>query len=142
MSVEFVQTPTSTVSFWCRDWNTMSQTKTYQGQCHCGAVKFHVTMARPEAIYDCNCSICSRAGWALAFVPADTFVLESGADAQQDYQFGKKHLHHPFCSTCGVRSFSKGVGPDGKAVVAVNLKCLSGFDAKGIPLQVFDGAAL
>jgi hypothetical protein len=120
----------------------MSETKTYRGQCHCGGVKFQVTMARPEKIYDCNCSICSKAGWALTFVPAETFVLEVGSELQRDYQFGKKHLHHPFCTVCGVRAFSKGTGPDGKDVVAVNLNCLIGFDSKGIAMEAFDGAAL
>ncbi len=120
----------------------MSDTKKYQGSCHCQAVKFEVDMARPEKVYDCNCSICSRAGWSLAFIPAEHFALHAGAEAQRDYQFGKKHLHHPFCTTCGVRAFSRGVGPDGKEVVAVNLRCLVGFDLSGIPVESFDGAAL
>jgi len=48
---------------------TMSDPKTYEGSCHCGAVRYQVTMAPPEKAYACNCSICARAGWLLAFVP-------------------------------------------------------------------------
>src|SRR5262249_43928156 len=75
----------------------MSENKTYEGSCHCGAVRYEVTMAPPEKAFACNCSICSRAGWLLAFVPEETFRLVSGESALEDYQFGKKHIHHYFC---------------------------------------------
>ncbi len=99
-------------------------------------------MAPPEKAFACNCTICSRAGWLLGFVPATAFRLVSGADATTDYQFGKKHLHHPFCKTCGVRPFSRGEDKSGKATVAVNLRTLAGLDAAKLPVETFDGAAL
>ena len=120
----------------------MGEAKTYEGSCHCGAVKFEVTMAPPEKVFDCNCSLCGRTGWLLAFVPAETFRLLAGEDATRDYQFAKKKLHHPFCTTCGVRAFSRGAGHDGKETVAVNLRCIPGLDLGGVPVQHFDGAAL
>lgn len=113
----------------------------WQGGCHCGAVRYEVTMPPPTKAMACNCSICSRAGWLLAFVPATSFRLLSGEDALTDYQFGKKHVHHVFCRVCGVRSFSRGESPDGKASVAVNLRCLAGFDATALPVHTFDGAS-
>ncbi|MBK8694416.1 MAG: GFA family protein [Deltaproteobacteria bacterium] len=113
-----------------------------EGGCHCGAVRFNVHAARPEKAYACNCSICSRAGWLLTFVPADRFELLSGADAIQDYQFGKKHLHHGFCRHCGVRSFSRGTSPEGAETVAVNLRCVPAWKATELPVETFDGASL
>jgi len=115
---------------------------TYQGSCHCGAVRFHLTMAPPETGYACNCSICGRAGWLLAFVPGAAFTLEHGAEALTDYQFGKKALHHTFCKVCGVRPFSRGADKEGKPTVAVNLRCLSGLDVAGLKVHTFDGAKL
>lgn len=121
----------------------MSETKpTYQGSCHCGAVRYEVTMATPDKAYACNCSICSRAGWLLTFTPADTFKLIAGEEHLKDYQFGKRHIHHLFCDTCGVRPFSRGAHPGGGEMVAVNLRCLSGLDATTLPVETFDGAAL
>jgi hypothetical protein len=114
----------------------------YRGGCHCGAVRFTVSMPPPEKAYACNCSICGRAGWLLAFVADGAFRLEAGADAITDYQFGKRQLHHGFCKTCGVRSFSRGTSPEGKPTVAVNLRCLDGFDAAALPVHRFDGASL
>jgi len=119
----------------------MSDTRIYSGSCHCGAVRYEVTMAPPQKAFACNCSICSRSGWLLAFVPAEGFRLLSGEDKLSDYQFGKMHSHHPFCGTCGVRSFSRGTDRAGKPTVAVNLRCLSEFDPTALPVQTFDGAS-
>jgi hypothetical protein len=120
----------------------MSETKTFQGGCHCGAVRYEVTLEPPTKAFACNCSICSRTGWLLAFAPDESFKLVGGEDALRDYQFAKKNTHHLFCTTCGIRSFSKGKGPDGKMMVAVNLRCLAELDPTGLPVETFDGAKL
>jgi hypothetical protein len=120
----------------------MSETTTYEGSCHCGAVKFNVTMAPPTKAYACNCSMCRRAGWLLAFTSADQVSITSGESELTDYQFGKKHIHHLFCRTCGVRSFSRGKDKQGKETMAVNMRCLTGLDPTTLPVESFDGASL
>ncbi|MGZ3420287.1 MAG: GFA family protein [Polyangiales bacterium] len=120
----------------------MTEPKTYQGRCHCGAVRYEVTIPPPEKAFACNCSICSRAGWLLAFADAETFRLLSGEDALSDYQFNQKNTHHLFCRTCGIRSFSRGKARDGKLAFAVNLRCLEGVDPTKLPVETFDGASL
>jgi hypothetical protein len=120
----------------------MSDEKIYTGSCHCGAVAFEVTMAPPKKATSCNCSICGRAGWLLAFVPAAQLKVLRGEDALTDYQFGKKSIHHTFCKTCGVRPFSRGAGKDGKAWSAVNLRCVEGIDTAALAIESFDGKAL
>lgn len=99
-------------------------------------------MAPPAKALACNCSICSRTGSLLAFAPAGDFRLLSGEDHLVDYQFGRKRIHHLFCKTCGMRPFARGMGPDGKEMVAVNLRYVEGFDVSGLPVQQFDGASL
>jgi len=116
--------------------------QTYEGSCHCGAVRYQVTMEPPTKAMACNCSICSRAGWLLAFAPGASFTLISGEDALTDYQFGKKHLHHQFCKTCGVRSYSHGADEKGTRMIAINLRCLAGVDVAKLAVETFDGAAL
>ena len=115
--------------------------KTYVGSCHCGKVRFETAMDIGH-LTACNCSICSRMGWLLTFVPGDDFKLLSGDGALTDYQFGKKHIHHLFCSTCGVNSFSRGTGQSGQAMVAVNVRCLEGVDLEKVPVKNFDGKSL
>jgi hypothetical protein len=120
----------------------MTESKTYQGSCHCRAVRYEVKLTPPDKAFACNCSICSRAGWLLAFTPEDSFRLVEGEGALVDYQFAQKNSHHVFCRTCGVRSFSRGKGKDGKEWVAVNLRCVEGLDPTKLPVETFDGASL
>src|SRR5476649_986735 len=115
----------------------MAEPKQYDGSCHCGDVRYTVT-ADLTSLMTCNCSICNRTGAILSFVPADSFKLLSGQDAQTDYQFGKKNLNHMFCKTCGVRSYATGMGPGGKPMVAINARCLAGVDAAAMPAKQFD----
>ncbi|UXR65443.1 GFA family protein [Bdellovibrio bacteriovorus] len=110
----------------------------HQGSCHCGKVKFEATGAFNEVI-SCNCSMCQRKGTLLAFVPETQFTLLSGADSLTDYQFGKKKIHHTFCSTCGVTSFATGETPDGTKMKAINVRCLEGIDLKALTVQECDG---
>jgi hypothetical protein len=99
-------------------------------------------MEPPEKALACNCSICSRTGWLLTFVGKDSVRIQTEADALQDYQFGKKSLHHTFCRTCGIHPFSSGTSPDGSATFAVNLRCLTDLDLTGIPVETFDGKSV
>lgn len=75
----------------------------------------------------------------LAFVPSEQFRLLSGEDNLTDYQFNKKIIHHLFCSTCGVQSFSRGAGKDGKEMVGINVRCLDDVDVESLMLTPFDG---
>ncbi len=112
----------------------------HRGSCHCGKVKFEFE-GEVQAGMTCNCSICKRKGTVLTFVPADKFKLLSGQDALTDYQFGKKHLHHWFCSTCGVTSFAGGLGPGGAEMRAVNLRCVDGIELGKVAIKEYDGAS-
>ena len=119
----------------------MAEEKTYDGGCHCGAVRYRVTLALESAI-TCNCSICQKTGTMLAFAPAARFELLSGEGALTDYQWGKKHIHHLFCNRCGVRSFARGTMPNGDPVAAVNVRCLEGVDLEKVATKKFDGRSI
>jgi hypothetical protein len=119
----------------------MADVKTYSGSCHCGNVRFEASTDL-KMVVQCNCSICSRAGYLLTFVSPEQFKLLKGEGELTDYQFNKKNVHHLFCSTCGVRSFGRGTGPGGKEMVAVNVRCLEGVDPGGLTVTSFDGKSL
>lgn len=112
----------------------------HTGGCHCGKVRFAVTCDTTKAAA-CNCSICSKTGWLMAFVPASDFELLSGEDELTDYQFNKKEVHHLFCKTCGVRSFAWGNSKNGK-MYSVNLRCLDDVDATKAEVTWYDGKSL
>jgi len=115
----------------------MSETKTYSGSCHCGNVRFEVTAEIASASV-CNCSICGRTGSLMLSVSPEQFKLVAGAEAQTDYQFGKKTMHHLFCTTCGVRAFGR-YASDGQEKIIVNLRCLEGLDVDALEVRKFDG---
>lgn len=115
-----------------------AEMKTYTGGCHCGAVRYEATMTL-ERVISCNCSICTKAGYILAFVPAAQFKLLSGNEKLRDYQFNQKMVHHVFCEVCGIHSFGRGTMPDGNEVKAINLRCVDDVDLETLQLQKVDG---
>lgn len=117
----------------------MPETETRSGGCHCGAVRYTVELDGGATVMSCNCSMCGRAGTLLTFVPASRFHLERGDDATTDYLFNKHHIHHLFCRTCGIKSFARGSGPSDQPMVAVNARCLDGFEMGEFPVREFDG---
>lgn len=113
--------------------------KTYTGGCHCGAVRFEVDIAELSSVLSCNCSICSKRGWLLTFVPVPAFRLLTGENALTDYQFNKKMVHHLFCKTCGTASFGRGSDGKGNEMIAVNVRCLDDVDVNALTITPYDG---
>lgn len=112
--------------------------KTYEGGCHCGAVRYEADVDLGKVI-ECNCSHCEKRGLLLSFIPSAQFRLVSGEDVLVDYQFNRKIIHHLHCRTCGVEAFSRGTGKDGAPTVAVNVRCLDGIDLPVLSPTPFDG---
>jgi hypothetical protein len=117
----------------------MGDLKTYTGSCHCGKVRYQVELDLGGPVMTCNCSMCGRSGSMLSFVPEAQFKLLSGEDALSDYQFNKHVIHHLFCKTCGIKSFARGTGKDGSAMVAINVRCLSEVDLSTLKVMQVDG---
>ena len=90
----------------------------------------------------CNCSICQKRGLLLAFTTPDQFTLTAGPNDLTDYRFNKKVIRHLFCPECGIESFARGTGPDGREMVAINVRCLDGVDPVTLTPTPFDGRSL
>ena len=101
----------------------MPQKQDYQGQCHCGAVRFsaHTDLASPG---DCNCSRCRRLGWVMQSMSEADFTLLSGEDQLTTYRFNTETIEHLFCKTCGIESFARGSDGKGNTMVMINVNCL------------------
>ena len=93
-----------------------------EGGCHCGRVRFEVDAPPRLEVSECNCSICSKAGYLHLIVPAERFRLLSGAEVLTTYSFNTHTAKHLFCSMCGIKSFYVPRShPDG---FSVNARCL------------------
>jgi hypothetical protein len=113
----------------------------HTGGCHCGKVRYEVE-TELSPVLSCNCSICTKKGHLLTFVPPAQFTLLSGKEELADYQFNKHVIHHLFCRTCGIQSFARGTGPDGAEMVAINVRCLDDVAISKLNITPFDGRSL
>lgn len=111
---------------------------THQGSCHCGKVAFEVQGELAEAM-TCNCSICTRKGAPMWFVPRGALRLLTPEAGLASYSFNRHIIRHRFCPTCGIHCFGEGLDPKGNPMAAVNIRCLEGIDLEAIPLRHFDG---
>jgi hypothetical protein len=111
--------------------------RTYEGGCHCGAVRFRVEVERSLAL-DCNCSMCRKKGILHLIVTRDRFAILRGEDALATYTFNTGVAKHTFCKTCGIHPFYVPRShPDG---IDVNVRCLDGDALEDFVIEPFDGA--
>ena len=110
----------------------------YRGSCHCGQVAFEVEGDLGQ-VMACNCSICSRKGSLLWFVPGDKLRLLTPQENLSTYTFNKHVIKHRFCARCGIHPFGEGTDPSGKRMAAINVRCLDGVDLNSLSVQHFEG---
>ena len=110
---------------------------TYEGGCHCGAVRFRVSVDRYEAL-ECNCSMCRKKALLHLIVPRARFTLLSGADQLTTYRFNTGVAQHTFCRVCGIHPFY--VPRSHPEDIDVNIRCLDGDAPARFQVAPFDGA--
>ena len=117
----------------------MDASKAVEGACHCGAVRFTVTLveglAQPRR---CNCSFCRMRGAVVVSARREDLRITSGNDALRLYQFNTRQAEHYFCSVCGIYTHHRRrSNPD---QISINVACLAGvspFDFECVP--VYEG---
>jgi hypothetical protein len=113
----------------------------YKGSCHCGKVAIEVEGELNGAMA-CNCSMCSRKGSLLWFVPRDKLRVLTAEEEIATYTFNKHVIKHRFCPTCGIHPYGEGIDPKGNRMAAINIRCLEGIDLQSVPVQHFDGRSM
>lgn len=88
--------------------------KEYTGSCHCGAIKYTVTLT-PEQLTNptatrCNCTWCQKAGLLGFEIPGTSFKLISPASKSEmgDYSPKGPPIHRYFCTQCGSHVLREG----------------------------------
>lgn len=110
----------------------------YQGSCHCGRTRFEVE-GDITGVIACNCSMCSRKGTLMWFVPRANLRLQTPESDLSTYTFNKHVIKHRFCGVCGIHPYGEGTDPQGNPMAAVNIRCLEGLDLTRIPVSQYDG---
>ena len=110
-----------------------------RGSCHCGAVTLSVPHA-PEWVGSCNCSLCAKTGWLVAYYPDDAVTVEGETVA---YVWGDRMIGIHHCPVCGCGTHWRTLGEDfGK--MGVHARVLDGFAVReagvcsigGVPVEV------
>ena len=112
---------------------------TYEGGCHCGAVRFRVRVpAEAHEALECNCSMCTKKANLHLIVTRAQFTLLEGEADLATYTFNTGVAKHTFCRHCGIHPFYVPRShPDG---VNVNIRCLDGDARLRFRVTPFDGA--
>ena len=113
---------------------------TFKGSCHCGKMSYEVD-AEMQPATACNCSICSRRGYLLWFLPAEKLKLQAPLEGMSSYTFNSHKIRHYFCAICGTGTFGMAMH-EGKPMAAVNVRCLEGVDLLKVEVKHFDGRKL
>jgi hypothetical protein len=115
-------------------------TSKHLGTCHCGAVRFAVTLDLEQGASRCNCSICTKISGAGAFAKPADLVLLSDEAALGAYEWGARISRRFFCRTCGVHCFARGhLAEIGGDYVAVNINVLEDVDPITVKVSYWDG---
>jgi hypothetical protein len=71
-------------------------TKTYRGNCHCGAFVYEATLPEITTVSKCDCSLCSKKAyhWTSAAKPGSFKVVKGDEDDLSVYAFGSKAISH------------------------------------------------
>jgi hypothetical protein len=113
----------------------------YKGGCHCGRIAFEVE-GNLEQVVECNCSICSKRGSLLWFVPRPQLRLATREADLSTYTFKTGRIRHHFCPKCGCAPFAEGTDKTGAPMAAVNTRCLEGVEPSTLKVMPFDGRSL
>jgi hypothetical protein len=113
--------------------------KTYNGSCHCGAVRFEVE-AELDHVRICDCSICRRRGALNHRVEESQFRLLTAWDALATYKFHTHTATDYFCKICGVVPFRRPRTAPEKWTI--NVRCLERVDLDALRIEQVYGSRL
>jgi hypothetical protein len=116
-------------------------TKTYQGGCHCGAVRFEADLDLSKPVSRCNCSICQKTAVTSTGGKPDILRVTQGQDMVGEYYAapGSKN-YRGFCKKCGVQMFGRGDVPEiGGPFASVSVNCLDDVDLSTLTIGYWDG---
>ncbi|AEV81263.1 Centromere protein V [Actinoplanes sp. SE50] len=110
----------------------------HDGRCHCGNVRFSVSLTSHLTVTLCNCGICHMSGHQELMLPEDFFRLHQGQEFLKPYRFGTMVADHTFCAVCGIMPFYRPRShPTG--YFSVNARCLDLSFAEHVEYAEFDG---
>jgi hypothetical protein len=107
--------------------------------CHCGAVAVSIPRA-PEAITNCDCSICRRYGTLWAYYPRPEVVIDAPPGATTSYAWGVRSLRFVRCVTCGCVTHWEPTVPERGERIGINARLFEPEQLGTPRIRRLDGA--
>ncbi|KAK8133868.1 hypothetical protein PG984_005880 [Apiospora sp. TS-2023a] len=120
-----------------------ANSSTHECGCHCGYIKFSVTLSPPLPEYEvvnCNCSACTRFGYLLIYPEAADVKWHNDSRSRcASYEFNTKAKSQLFCPKCGAS-----LGIDFRDVFkpqkyGISARTIYGVNLDELNLKKFDG---
>jgi hypothetical protein len=106
-----------------------------QGSCHCGNVRIELP-GKPAWVADCNCSLCRRLAWRVAYFAPDEVRISGETTA---YVWGDRMISIHHCPVCGCGTHWQSLGEDfGK--MGINARLLDNFDETAVEVRKLDNS--
>lgn len=106
------------------------------GACHCGTVRFAVTLS--NGLYSarrCDCSMCRMRGAVAVTAKLGGLRVTAGQDALTEYRFNTGTAKHYFCAKCGIYTHhQRRSNPNEYGINVACLEGLSPFDFDELPV--------
>lgn len=113
--------------------------KEHNGACHCGQVKFKVSLSNGlHTARRCDCTFCGMRGAIAVSAKLVDLELLAGEQLLTLYQFNSNTAKHYFCSVCGIYTHHQRRSDPNE--YGINVACLENiqpFDFEKI--GVYDG---
>jgi hypothetical protein len=111
---------------------------TINASCHCGAIQLEID-APPEALTDCNCSICRRYGVLWAYYSPQQVHIKPSSGATDAYVWGDRTIEFHRCKTCGCITHWAAIDP-AVARMGVNARLMHPEILRPLRIRKLDGA--
>ncbi len=111
---------------------------TIDASCHCGAVHLEISDP-PEALTDCNCSICRRYGALWAYYSPRQVRMVPTAGATDAYTWGERRIQFHRCKTCGCVTHWAASDPASDRM-GVNARLMNPEILRPLRIRKLDGA--
>ena len=111
----------------------MADAHSFQGTCHCGAIRGTLAATKPAAelqVRACQCSFCTRHGAMTVSDPAGAPRFEIERAALATYQFGTRTGTSLICGRCGM--YAGVILEDGGKMWSV-------LNVRGLAIPEFEG---
>ncbi|KAI0025113.1 glutathione-dependent formaldehyde-activating enzyme [Xylariomycetidae sp. FL0641] len=116
---------------------------TYEAGCHCGYIKFAVTLSPPlssHTVLNCNCSACVRFGYLLVYPHEPEVQWHNDSRSRvAGYRFNSKEKEQMFCPKCGASlgiDFQEAWQPH---TYGISVRTIYGVNLDELTYKKFDG---